>query len=212
MEKKGFKWGYLAIGLCLILVGISFIAFSYALTALAIAIGISLTLYGIIYGVTILSDTDRSMKFALRIIIAGVALVGGVVTLILRESAVGIITDIIALLLIVDGSFKLKCAIDVKRIGGIYWWIMLSLSVVTIVPSFAVSKMLGVSPDEPILSIIIGIIIIVDGVANLLLPFLPSDDENNRRLRERDSSSVEKSAGTDSKPDRENKPEISPER
>ena len=189
---KKFDWGYLAIGIALIGIGIAFITLADALVALAVTVGITLALYGILLGVLTLANKDRSLRFALKIAISIVCIIGGVVTLIMQNEAIGVITDICCLLLIVDGAFKLKTAISQKRVGAISWWIMLVLALVTIIPAFILTKLLSSMDDTTVLSVLLGILVIIDGAANLILPFTPgdkSDDTKGERRRESDSDS-----------------------
>lgn len=209
MKKEGFKWGYLPLGILLALVGISFIAFSYTLTFLAVALGISLAVYGIVYGVINISGGERSLSFVIKLIIAVAALVGGVVVLILRENTIGIIIDIILLMIIIDGSFKLKSAAHAKRVGALSWWVMLILSVVTIAPAFILSKLHSLYPESTEVSIVLGVLIIIDGIANFLLPFIP--DESGAELKREEAADSIKGTDTPSA-EKPKKKDFSPER
>lgn len=190
LEKlKKFDWGYLAIGVALIGIGIAFITFAEALVALAVTVGITLALYGILLAVITLSGKDRSLRFALKIALSIVCIIGGVVTLAMQNEAVGVIADVCCLILIVDGAFKLKAAISQRRVGAVSWWVMLSLALVTIVPAFILTKLLSSMDDTGTLSVILGVLIIIDGVANLILPFTPSDksDDTKGEMRREDT-------------------------
>ncbi len=168
---KRFGWGYIAIAVLLIGIGISFVAFSDALIALAITVGITLTAFGIVYGVLTLAARERSIGFAIRITFAVLAIIAGVVVAVLKDSSVSVIVDIMCLLLIVDGSFKLNTAIKMKRFSTFGWWFMLTLSVAIIIASFAVTKLLTADTAASTLTVVMGIIIIADGLANFLSPF-----------------------------------------
>ena len=197
LEKlKKFDWGYLAIGIALIGIGIAFITFAEALVALAVTVGITLSLYGILLGVVTLTNKDRSLKFALKIAVAIVCIIGGVVTLVMQNEAIGVITDICCLLLIVDGAFKLNAAISQRRVGAISWWVMLMLALTTIVPAFILTKLLSSMDDTTVLSIILGVLVIIDGAANLILPFTPSDkSDDTKGEMKRDSDASDDSGG-----------------
>ena len=198
LEKlKKFDWGYLAIGIALIGIGIAFITFAEALVALAVTVGITLSLYGILLGVVTLTNKDRSLKFALKIAMAIVSIIGGVVTFVMQNEAIGVITDICCLLLIVDGAFKLKAAISQRRVGAISWWVMLMLALTTIVPAFILTKLLSSMDDTTVLSIILGVLIIIDGAANLILPFTPSDKSDDTKGEMKRDGDVSDDSGGD---------------
>ena len=105
---KKFPWGYILIGLLLLLVGISFIAFSSAdmLSILAIVIGIITAIFGIAYGALTLANHDRGVKFVFRIVISVACIIAGLVAIIVRNDAVSAIVNVVCILLLVDGSFN----------------------------------------------------------------------------------------------------------
>lgn len=173
-KLKKFGWGYIILGIILATLGVCFIAFSGMLSILAVTIGITLAVFGIVFGVITLAKRERSVAFALRITFAALALIGGVVTAILNESAIGFIADIFCLLLIIDGAFKLKTAVLSKRYSLFGWWFMLAMSVAIISSSFIVTKLMTAYTESTTLTVIMGVIILVDGAANLCTPFFGS--------------------------------------
>lgn len=169
MKDVKFGWGYIAIGVLLSLVGICFISFNNALNILAISIGVLLAVFGIFFGAVTLSKTDRSVSFALKIVLSIMCIICGTVTAILQDGAVMIMANIFCLLLIVDGAFKLQTAILSKRYRVASWWIMLVTSVVIILSAFLLAKL---SPENTAtFTVLSGIIILVDGAANLFSAF-----------------------------------------
>ena len=191
LEKlKKFGWGLLIIGITLIGIGISFIVFSNALTALAIAVGITLTVFGILLAVFTLRDTKRGISFFIKMALSIAAIIGGIITLIMRTEAIGVITDICCLLLMIDGAFKLNTAITKRRIGLAAFIVMMTLALVTIIPSFIVTKLLT------------GIIIILDGIGNLITPFLPDESEEKKEYGKIEKSHDKPDKGDDREPER----------
>lgn len=170
LEKiKGFSWGYILIGVLLGAVGISFISFQDAYNSLAIAMGIILAVFGIGLLVATLITKARDLKFSLKIIISVIAIVCGIVTAITQDKAIAVIANIFFLLLIVDGAFKLQLSILSRRFSFFGWWIILGLSVGIIICAFLLSKF---TPSEPAtLSTLSGILILIDGILNLLAAF-----------------------------------------
>lgn len=167
LEKlKSVRWGYILLGLLVAGVGILFLCFNNSLTVLSLIMGIIMTLYGIVYGVFTLAKRERSVSFALKIVISIISIACGVVTMVFHEGAAFVIANIFCLLLIVDGSFKLQTSILSKRHNVVFWWIMLILSLLIIVPAFLVTKFASATPES--LAIWAGLIMIVDGLANIL--------------------------------------------
>ena len=182
MLKKiqNFAWGYILLGLVIISVGISFIIFNAALTYLAITVGAICAVTGIVFGALTLAKFERNLGFAFRVILALVGILSGTVTMILNNSAVGIIVDVFILLLLIDGAFKLQNAISSRRYSVHGWWIMLFLSVLLIVSVYLVSKLdFGSAATY---TVILGVEIILDGFINLITAFFWGAT-NKRMLR-----------------------------
>ncbi len=179
-NKVGFGWGYLLIGLLLTIVGVAFMAFSNVLITLAVIIGVALIAFGVVYIAIAFSRQNRDFGFAVKLIVAIMCITAGIITIILRESAVLIMADIFCLLLIVDGAFKFQTAALSKRYKAFGWWFMLVLSVITIASAFIVSKIKTPDTEPGIITVIIGIIIIVDGIANFFTAFYEAYCERKR--------------------------------
>ena len=78
----------------------------------------------------------------------------------------GVIAAIFALLLIIDGSFKLNTAATARRANIDYWWIILIPSILTIVGSF---WMIKYPPESAAaVTVIIGILFIIEAAANIM--------------------------------------------
>ncbi len=173
LEKiKKFGWGYLLIGALLIAMGVSFISAQDAYETLAIIMGCILTAAGIGFSVYTLLDKGRGLKFGVRISIGVIAIVCGIVTMIVRSNAIEVIANILFLLLIIDGAFKLQLSILSRRLSYYGWWIVTALSVAIIISSFLLCKF---TPNDPAtLATFSGIVIISDGILNLLSAFFSS--------------------------------------
>lgn len=168
-KLKGFEWGYVIVSITLALMGICLLAMSNALKAMAITIGCIVIAGGIALGILALVDKRRSIGFAFKIFFAVSCLVAGILTLIFNNGAVEIIIAVLALLLIIDSSFKLNTTIMSKRYLLPLWWIELALAVATIIISFIMIKF---TPENlATASVIMGIAFIIDAIANILSPF-----------------------------------------
>ncbi len=168
-KMKMVHWGYLLFAITLIALGFCFIVFENALPYLALCIGILVTATAIFQAVSALAATNRQVKFYLRMSAAILTLCAGVVTMVARESAIHVLITIFGLLIIIDGSFKLQTTIQSKRYSVAGWWVLLGVSVATIIGGFFLTKY----PPEKLslMALLLGIVLIVDGIGNLFSLF-----------------------------------------
>ena len=182
-KLKCFNWGYTVVALLLVLIGICFISFGNAFTTLALSIGLLTTLFGIIIGVTAMAKKVKGFSFGVAVTAAVIFIISGFITAALRDKAVGVIADVMCLLLIVDGSFKIYTSAISKRFRVVGWWISLSLAAAVVISAFLVTK--NFTPNEENMatfSAVVGIIVVADGVSNLLAAFYTT--ANERRAEE----------------------------
>ena len=176
---KNFKWGYILITLVLAAVGICLITMSDALVTLAITIGCLLAASGIVIAIFAMVDKHRGVGFAMKIFLASLCLIGGIVTAIFNSASIEIIVSVFSLLLIIDASFKLNTTVMSKRYSLTLWWVMLALSVLIISASFIMIKY---TPEKiNVTSLILGVIFIVDSVSNFLNAFFVTAYEKRQR-------------------------------
>ena len=120
-KLKNFAWGYVILFAILVAIGALCICFHNTLPYVAFGIGAIIALFGVIYGVLALASKDRGAKFAFKITVAVCSIVAGVVTMIFSKDAVDILTALMGLFLIIDGSFKLQSAAISKRYKSVGW-------------------------------------------------------------------------------------------
>lgn len=176
---KNFKWGYVIIFLILSCIGALCIAFPDTLKIVCIVSGIILSLYAAILFTLTLARRDRTTAFAFKIVISGIALAAGLVTAILNQQSVGVLTSLLGLYMVIDGSFKLQTTILSKRYRVAAWWIMLSLAIIVIGGGFVSLKLVPTEENAAWSSGILGATLIVDGIANLLTAFFTKAYEKN---------------------------------
>ena len=164
MENKQRFGGYLLIATVLLAIGVVFIVFKESLKVLALSVGILLSVFAIVYGILAVASKNRGFAFAVKIAISIIALASGVVTAILNEKAVEIMAALFALLLIVDGSFKLNTSAMSKRYSVKCWWLLLIPSVLLIAGGFYLIKYTPAAIAT--LTLILGILIVIDAVIN----------------------------------------------
>ena len=177
-KLKNFMWGYPIIALILAAVGICLVALKDALVALAITIGAILCATGIVLAIIAIAKKDRGATFGFKVAFAAICIICGIVTMVFNKNAVSIIIDIFSLLLIVDASFKLQTSAMSKRYGVVLWWIILVLSVLTIIGGFLLIKLTFDEPTKA--SLLIGIVFLIDAVSNLLSAFYVSAYEKRQ--------------------------------
>ena len=115
-EKRPSGLGYLLLAVVSAAIGFCFFAFGREmLELLALIIGIIVTLSGVVFAIITLSHKERGLGFGIRIVAAACILICGICTMILRKPAIEILINVFALLIIVDGSFKLNSAILAHR-------------------------------------------------------------------------------------------------
>ena len=174
-KLKDFKWGYILIALLFAAVGSVFVFSQGSLQYLSNALGIILLIFGVAYAVLTIADKGRRVSFFLKIFFSVVSIICGIITLVMKENAVDTISSIIALLLIVDASFKLHTAAMSKRYLLFGWWFMTAVAALTIIGAFATLKY--IAPTDPALPIVLGITIIIDAVGNFFSAFFVSGYE-----------------------------------
>ncbi len=180
MKIQKFGWGYILLAIALVALGICFISFNNSFDVLAISFGVITTVSGIAWGVHTLAKRERSLKFAVKIIICVALIVSGVITMISRKDAVNIMIDILSLLIIIDGSFKLQTSIKSKKYSVAFWWIMLTVAVAVIISAFLVVKITFSKPQN--MSIIFGLVTILDGISNFCSAFFYTASENKQAV------------------------------
>ena len=115
-DKRPSGLGYLLLAVLCAAAGICFFAFGEeALETLAILIGGIVTLTGVLFLIITLAHRSRGIAFGLKIALAACIIACGVCTMILRKPAIEILMNLFALLIIVDGSFKLNTAVLMCR-------------------------------------------------------------------------------------------------
>ena len=174
-KLKSFKWGYVLIFLVLAAIGVLCIVFPETLKIVCITAGIILALYAAVLFTLTLVRRERQAGFAVKIVISGISLAAGIVMAILNQKAVGVLTSLLGLYMVIDGSFKLQTTVLSKRYKVAAWWIMLALAIIVITGGFISLKWTPTEDNAAWTSRILGVTLIVDGIANLLTPiFAPA--------------------------------------
>lgn len=177
-----YSWGILLFAILFIVSGICLISFSEeALPKIIIAISVFTIVFSVVYAVLTLADKKRDVKFFFRLFGAICALFCGIFLLVKRnDGAIELLTTFVGLMVIIDGSFKLHTTILSKRYKMATWWIMLVLSVTCIGGGLFLIKWPPIDKVK-VCSVIMGLIMIIDGVQNLISTFFNPEVDRRRR-------------------------------
>ena len=131
------------------------------------------------------------MLFGLKIAYSVVILIAGLVALIFRDATVSVILNVLSLVLVVDGAFKLNTAVLCRRYVVFGWWAILVLSFVMIAGGAILlwslggfeGMLAGAAPVGGTIYRVLALFLFVEAAANLLSAFyLARYEENERRL------------------------------
>lgn len=170
-KLKNFPWGYLLFALLSVASGVAFFVFSGMLDALALTVGILLLVCGIIYGILTLSGERRGFLFFCRLFFAVAVIVGGILIIVVRAQSVGLLVSLIALFLIIAGSFSLQSVTTGKSCRGFSRWFLAVLAVLDIGGGYV---LLHFTPDITVVPYLIGTLLVLAGLANGYTAWLPS--------------------------------------
>ncbi len=134
----GFKWAYLLFAIMFLAAGVGFIGYpKQATDGVCIAVGIVAVLFSVFAMVMCLSGKKRGVRFWAQMITTGLGIVTGIVVIILSCNDLGaavfrVLILILAVYMIIDGSFKLQTAILSRRYRSWLWWVLLVLVIAAI--------------------------------------------------------------------------------
>lgn len=175
---KSFDWGVLLYAVLFVIAGVLLIAFPEdGLPSAILVISVITLLYAVYVAVSSLVGKKRDFKFFLNLLGAVAALFCGLFLLIKRnDDAVKLLAFFVGAMVVIDGSFKLHTAVTAKEYKNAAWWVLLVLSLLTIVGGFFMVKR---PPDAvKICSVILGLLMIVDGIQNGFITFYAPAIEN----------------------------------
>ena len=181
MKKlKNFKWGYPLLFLLTASLGVLFLLFRETLTVLAVSVGVILILFAILYAVCTMADRERGFLFALKMVLSVLVLTAGIVVLIARAATMTVILSLFAFLILLDGAFKLQTTVLSKRYRLFGWWFLLVLSLLMVIGGGILFRFLD-RWETGTAAILLGLLLIVDGIANLFTAFFLSGYEGRMR-------------------------------
>ena len=122
----------------------------------------------------------------------------------------------LGLLLVVDASFKLQSTALAKRYRSSLWWVLFVLSLLLIAGGFSLIRFR--MADRGWLAYLLGVLLVLDGAANLLTPFylakwktvstaIPADDSSRASSEKCDISAEPPAVGAENVTDLSETPE-----
>lgn len=183
---KEFKWGYILMAVLLLAIGLCFVLFGGAsLDTAAIAVGAVVVIISVVFAFTAFADKSRGASFFIKITVSIVLLVCGVASIIARNGAIEAIIATLGLIIIMDGAFKLNTAAVSSRNRVWIWWLLLVISVILIAGGFITVRYLRADTEN--VAIYLGALLLLDGVANVLSPFMLGSIERHDKSALRQS-------------------------
>ncbi len=203
-----YSWGILALAVLLFISGILLLAapLKSANTVLRV-IGILTAVFGLLSLLDAISKRNRKMRFLGQFLFAICAFFSAIPLLIVPSASLNIFIALAGLLLVIDGSFKLRTVLDARYYKGALWWMLLPFPLLTIAGGFFA---LRVSEIDAAL-LILGGALIACSIANVIATFVAPSLEKHRRMMytaQHNTSSAESKADTLDKIDTK---DISPE-
>lgn len=165
-------YGVLLFALLFMTAGVCLIAFPEdALPTAVLTISIITIVAGVVMALIAILDKKRQAKFFFLLLGGACALFAGIFLLIKRnDDAVALLALFIGVVMMIDGSFKLHEAVRTKQFKNAVWWILLVLSMLTIVGGLYLIKWIdGVAVKT--CSILMGVFMIIDAIQNVFITF-----------------------------------------
>ncbi len=189
---KTLKWGYILFALMFLIVGVGFIAHPLQATkGVCTVVGAVGVIFSLIYVIMTLADKARGFRFWSCMVMAAFGVITGIVVIILSCTGHGngvfrILVLILAVYMIVDGSFKLQTVILSRRYKFWMWWVLLIFVIAAIVMGvFALyngSEMKELIVTKPkLLPRLVGVGFVIDSFLNFASVFFLYKIERGQR-------------------------------
>lgn len=161
------KLGHIVLSVALIIVGVGLIARpDIFISVMGRFFGIYLILIGAVKTVGYLSKDIYRLAFQYDFVY-GFILVGmGIVFLCHPDSVINLIGMLFGIVVFSDGVIKIQVARHARRFGISAWWAIFALAVISVVGGLIIAAILY--KDSRIMSVMLGIIMITEGVMNIV--------------------------------------------
>lgn len=165
---NGFKKDTIYLSIALILLGLILVIFPEKSTLIiCYSVGILLLVGGVFKIVGYFRAKGTEIFGSLGLVGGSLLCVGGLIIVLRPDMLTSFITTMLAVILIADGVIKIQYAIDLSRVGGERWWLVLTAGI--IMTLLGILALLNPFGTVAAIMIIIGILLIVDGILDLIM-------------------------------------------
>ncbi len=164
---KAAKTGYIIISILLCVLGIVLIAVpDFSVTLLCVLGGGIMMLFGLVKIIGYCSKDLYRLAFQFDLAFGILFVVLGFILIIRTDAMVNLICIVMGICVLADALLKIQISIDSKAFGIKKWWLILAMAILTGVAGF----LLIFRPSESIqiIMILFGIVLITEGVLNLI--------------------------------------------
>lgn len=164
---KAAKTGYIIISILLCVLGIVLIAVpDFSVTLLCVLGGGIMMLFGLVKIIGYYSKDLYRLAFQFDLAFGILFVVLGFILIIRTDAMVNLICIVMGICVLADALLKIQISIDSRAFGIKKWWLILAMAILTGVAGF----LLIFRPSESIqiIMILFGIVLITEGVLNLI--------------------------------------------
>ena len=164
---KAAKTGYIIISILLCVLGIALIAVpDFSVTLLCVLGGGIMMLFGLVKIIGYCSKDLYRLAFQFDLAFGILFVVLGFILIIRTDAMVNLICIVMGICVLADALLKIQISIDSRAFGIKKWWLILAMAILTGVAGF----LLIFRPSESIqiIMILFGIVLITEGVLNLI--------------------------------------------
>lgn len=164
---KAAKTGYIIISILLCVLGIVLIAVpDFSVTLLCVLGGGIMMLFGLVKIIGYCSKDLYRLAFQFDLAFGILFVVLGFILIIRTGAMVNLICIVMGICVLADALLKIQISIDSRAFGIKKWWLILAMAILTGVAGF----LLIFRPSESIqiIMILFGIVLITEGVLNLI--------------------------------------------
>ena len=164
---KAAKTGYIISSILLCVLGIVLIAVpDFSVTLLCVLGGGIMMLFGLVKIIGYCSKDLYRLAFQFDLAFGILFVVLGFILIIRTDAMVNLICIVMGICVLADALLKIQISIDSRAFGIKKWWLILAMAILTGVAGF----LLIFRPSESIqiIMILFGIVLITEGVLNLI--------------------------------------------
>lgn len=160
------KIGYIVTSAALCVLGILLIAVpKFSVSVIGFICGAILIVFGAVRLIGYFSKDLYRLAFQYDLAFGIMMIILGAVMLMRPYSFMNFICITLGISFLADGLFKIQITIDAKKFGIDKWWLILALSIITIV--FGVLLIIRPNESSRLIVILIGIEMLCEGILNI---------------------------------------------